>query len=188
MPDFFEVFPILIQKIKFSFTQQESSEIVHSIDQEKLEMNGLIKNGYRSKTNTFLDRKQWLKDIFQKEINTYIDKSGIIPAKISYSWCNIYTDLGLILPHKHEMSLISGVFYPLLRGSNSFFKIRNPCTPFKINEISKKTTKFTLQESTIPIEENLLILFPSWVEHYSDNGADLKYVLSFDTEIDRCRG
>lgn len=189
MTEFLELFPVFVKKIKLeSITQQNLIDITHSIDQEKLEHNSLIKNGHRSKTNTFLDRKIWLKEILQEEVNSYTDYYGTIPSKISYSWCNKYVDRGYILPHKHEMSIVSGVYYPLIKGKDSFLRIKNPCNPFKINEISCRSTQFNRQEFEIPIEENMLIIFPSWVEHYSENYSDIKYVISFDTEIERCPG
>jgi hypothetical protein len=189
MNELLEIFPVLIKKIKLeSVTTRDLADITHSIDQEKLENNNLIKNGHRSKTNTFLDRKLWLKEIFQKEIDCFVDYYGVTPAKISYSWCNKYVNKGYILPHKHEMSIVSGVYYPLIKGTNSFLKIKNPCNPFKINEVCSRTTTFNMQEFEIPIEENMLIIFPSWVEHYSENHADIKYVISFDTEIAKCLG
>jgi hypothetical protein len=189
MNELFEIFPVPIKKITLtSLNQSLIADIVNSIDQEKLENNLLIKNGFRSKSNTFLDRKVWLKEIFQTEINCYTEHCGIIPANISYSWCNKYINKGIITPHKHEMSVVSGVFYPLIRGTRSFLKIRNPCAPFKINEISTRSTKFTEQEFSISIEENMLILFPSWVEHYSENDAEIKYAISFDTEVAKCLG
>jgi hypothetical protein len=171
-----------------SLTQNNITDIIHSIDQEKLENNALIKNGYRSKTNTFLDRKLWLKQVFQEEINKYVDSYGVIPANISYSWCNKYINNGIIVPHKHEMSIVSGVYYPRILGKSSYLKIKNPCNPFKVNEISVKSTKFNMQEFEIPLEENMLILFPSWVDHYSENQSEIKYVISFDTEIATCLG
>jgi hypothetical protein len=76
----------------------------------------------------------------------------------------------------------------LIKGDNVFLKIRNPCNPFKINEITEKTNEFNLQEYAIPIQENMLILFPSWIEHYSENTNEIKYAVSFDTEIIRCLG
>lgn len=189
MDEFLEVFPILIKKVRLqSINSVNLAEIAHSIDQEKIENNNLIKNGHRSKTNTFLDRKLWLKDLFQKEIDSYVTDLGLTPAKISYSWCNKYLEKGFILPHKHEMSVVSGVYYPLIKGEKSFIKIKNPCGPFKINEISVKTTRFNLQELEIQIEENMLIMFPSWVDHYSENYSEIKYAISFDTEIKQCLG
>jgi hypothetical protein len=189
MKEFLELFPVPIKKVKLEAVASNNLyDIVHSIDQEKLENNNLIKNGYRSKSNTFLDRKLWLKEIFQKEIDDFIDDLNLVPAKISYSWCNKYTSKGFILPHKHEMSIISGVYYPLIKGEDSCLKIKNPCNPFKINEVSTKMTKFNMQEFEIAIEENLLVMFPSWVEHYSLNQSDVKYAVSFDTEVKRCLG
>lgn len=189
MNEFLEIFPVPIKQIMLDAVKQSQLlDIINTIDQEKLENNLLIKNGYRSKTNTFLNRKLWLKEIFQTEVDNFTADCGIIPANISYSWCNRYIDKGTISPHKHEMSVVSGVFYPLIRGSGSFLNIKNPCTPFKVNEISTKTTKFTQQEFSISIKENMLILFPSWVEHYSKNEATIKYAISFDTEIVRCPG
>jgi hypothetical protein len=183
MNEFFELFPVAIKKVQLSLTVPNLNEVVHYIDQELLENNSLIKNGFRSKTNTFLDRKLWLKQILQTEVDTFINEIGLIPAEISYSWCNKYLNKGIITPHKHEMSIVSGVYYPLIKGTDSFLKIKNPCVPFKINEIAAKTTKLNLQEFAIPLEDNVLILFPSWVDHYSDNSAEIKYAVSFDTEI-----
>lgn len=184
MQDSFEIFPILIKKIVMNTISNENlSSIAHAIDQEKFTNNALIKNGHRSQSNTFLDRRLQIKELFQNEVDVFLTECGIIPANISYSWCNKYVNKGTITPHKHEMSIVSGVYYPLIKGSDSFLKIRNPCSPFKINEVTASTTKFNLQEFTIPIKENMLILFPSWIEHYSENNSEIKYAISFDTEI-----
>lgn len=184
-----ELFPVPIKIVILdSITQNNITDIIHSIDQEKLENNALIKNGYRSKTNTFLDQKLWLKKVFQEEINEYVNSYGVIPANISYSWCNKYINNGIITPHKHEMSIVSGVYYPRILGKSSYLKIKNPCNPFKVNEITHRSTVFNMQEFEIPLEENMLILFPSWVDHYSENQSEIKYVISFDTEIATCLG
>jgi uncharacterized protein (TIGR02466 family) len=189
MKQLLNIFPIPIKIISLESVFQHSIDrLIHQIDQEKFNPNQLIKKGYQSLSNSFLDKNLWFKQIFQDEVDVFVNEYGIKAAKISYSWCNIYIKGGEIRPHKHEMSVISGVYYPLIKGDNVFLKIRNPCNPFKINEITEKTNEFNLQEYAIPIQENMLILFPSWIEHYSENTNEIKYAVSFDTEIIRCLG
>jgi len=189
MKQLLNIFPIPIKIISLESVCQHSIDLlIHQIDQEKLNLNQLIKKGHRSLSSSFLDRNLWFKQVFQNEVDMFINEYGIKAAKISYSWCNIYIKGGEIRPHKHEMSVISGVYYPLIKGDNVFLKIRNPCNPFKINEITEKNNEFNLQEYAIPIQENMLILFPSWIEHYSENTNEIKYAVSFDTEIIRCLG
>lgn len=140
--------------------------------------------GSRSSSSSFLDNSSVLKDAIQKCVDLYSDQLGLFPCTITYSWCNIYKDGGTIKPHRHELSLISGVFYSKADDHAGELIFDNPCQPFKVNEISTRLTEYNRQAFNFKVSAGDLILFPSWIMHYTENNfSSQRYVVSFDTGL-----
>ena len=54
---------------------------------------------------------------------------------------------------------------------------------YKMHEYSVDINEFSMQEQEIPCTEDLLVIFPSWLEHYSKpNTTDKRYTVSFNTK------
>jgi len=177
------LFPVLVKTYDLhDYNTEEFTKIPALIDNESKIKNGLIENGDRSKSNFFLKKLPNLQGCIQKCIDDYTSTTGLLSCKISYSWCNVYRKAGHIRSHRHEMSLISGVFYPKIYGDGGVFAVDNPCNPFKVNEISEFQTEYNRQNFELGVVEGMLIIFPSWLMHYTvNNTADLRYIISFDT-------
>lgn len=161
-----------------------SSSVIREIDSQTTAHNGLIRNGLRSAGSNFLDNFPDLKLAINNCIDKFTNELGILDCGIKYSWCNKYNKDGKITPHRHELSVLSGAFYPFATGYAGQIVFDNPCGVFKINEVTKDYTEYTRQNFAIDVYPGLLILFPSWLTHYTENNqADERYVISFDATI-----
>ncbi len=140
--------------------------------------------GLRSNSSQFLDSNLGLKTAIQECVDSYNDQLGLYPCEVTYSWCNIYRDGSTIKPHRHELSLISGVFYSKADDNSGELIFDNPCQPFKVNEISTRLTEYNRQAFSFKVSLGDLILFPSWMMHYTENNfSNQRYVVSFDTGL-----
>jgi uncharacterized protein (TIGR02466 family) len=133
--------------------------------------------GYQSNN---LDNNEYTFSLLEN-ISKHVQKvSGIIGIKkpilkLHNFWFNINLKKDFNLPHVHPQSIISGVFYikaPPNCG-NLMLKNRNADLVKSYfdywhleEEKDYDMTAFTSQIWRVVPEENHLILFPSWVEHY----------------------
>lgn len=178
------LFPTVISVFDLNNSEIDFGNIINKIDEESKSHNGLIKNGVRSQQSKFLDLLPELKNSLNNCVLQYTEELGLLDCAISYSWCNIYQKNGNIKPHRHELSVISGAFYPFADGYAGQIVFNNPCGVFKINEVTKHFTEYNRQEFEIDVFPGLLVLFPSWLTHYSENNqAENRYVISFDTTL-----
>ena len=105
------------------------------------------------KTNVLKYSKLYLDNLYQE----YKD------IQIVCSWANIISPKGITIPHHHNNSYLSGVFYfdhnsPIIfekPNNNNFYSIKLDPKPNKPNP----------NFFEIPSEPNLLIIFPSELRH-----------------------
>lgn len=177
------LFPTIINVYNLLDTV-DLTEINLKIEQQEFINNPLINKGLRSRSSFFLDSTPSLQNAIQECIDSYVEQLGLLPCKISHSWCNIYRQSGFIKSHRHEMSLVSGVFYSKVDNSSGEIIFDNPCQPFKVNEMSLRLTEYNRQEFKFNISLGDLILFPSWIMHYTENNlSNNRYVTSFNTGL-----
>ena len=121
---------------------------------------------------------------FQQCIDDYSDKTGYWPSMLSGSWYNILPKGGFTHRHRHEGSVISGAFYwDLPEGDFGNLYMISPLIPYKMCETHLKQTPYTLYEFDVPIKNNHLYIFPSWLEHGSrvNNTNQDRFTVSFNT-------
>lgn len=183
--DSYYLFPTVVSTFNLFDEDIDIDNIIESITQETKGYNGLISKGERSKASNFLNNHKSLKNTIQQCVNSYTTELGLIKNKISYSWCNHYTKEGNIKPHRHELSVVSGAYYPFIDGYGGQLLFDNPGNVFKINEVSQEFNEYNRQNFGVDVYPGLLVLFPSWLTHYSENNqAENRFVISFDTTID----
>ena len=113
-----------------------------------------------------------LKDLLvdvQLSINDYLKTLTLPPTMLSSSWFNILYKGGSVEKHQHadswdnkESSVVSGAYYPYVE--------ENSC-PLLFGDGS-------IKESF----NGLLIIFPSWLEHWTTpNQSDKRITVSFNT-------
>jgi uncharacterized protein (TIGR02466 family) len=126
----------------------------------------------------------------RKDIQQYIDQFaemlGIFPIRLSNNWFNIMEPGGAVYPHRHEGSVISGAYYIRAPEGSSNLYFTSPLKPLRMNEVTQFSNELNLGESPMPMKEDLLILFPSWLEHYTnENNNDKRTVISFNTDYSK---
>ena len=105
---------------------------------------------------------------FQQCCNHFSDKIGNWPVVISGGWYNILPKGGFTERHRHESSVISGAFYvELPAGDFGNFYVVSPLQPYMMCVHNIKETPYGQYFHDVPIKEDHLYLFPSWLEHGS---------------------
>ena len=123
-------------------------------------------------------------DVFHECLNDYNTKIGNYPVILSGSWYNILPKGGYTATHRHESSVISGAFYlQLPEGDFGQFFVVSPLKPYMMCIHNIQPTPYGVYEIDIPIKENHLYLFPSWLEHGSrvNNTEGERITMSFNT-------
>jgi uncharacterized protein (TIGR02466 family) len=146
---------------------------------------GLLENSqssYGQESNVLYDlRMSRLHESIQFCLDDYTSNIGLQPLVVTGSWYN-KMDLGSkVNLHRHEGSVVSGVFYVLAENASPI-KFKNPLYPYKMNDlydnIDSEFSTFGIQ--LIPKTGNL-ILFPSWLEHETNEESGKRCVISFNT-------
>jgi uncharacterized protein (TIGR02466 family) len=94
--------------------------------------------------------------------------------KITQMWGNYMKGRGFISEHNHSNSLVSGIFYlDVSNGSGAtVFTDTYHGIHKMINVPNEKDTRYNSHRFTVNPKNNMLILFPSYLNHYSDPCTD----------------
>jgi len=87
------------------------------------------------------------------------------PLRMKDCWFNIYGPKDGQEPHNHPNSFISGTYYVKAPDGCSGIRFHSPTqdTMFIPPQTSKNELNGTMAE--LPVEDGLLVLFPSWLKH-----------------------
>ena len=180
--------PVYIVKRDSNLTPREEKEV------RKIINDGMYKNEYNSTSDNsyiFNTKLKKIKEFCKQHIKTYV-KEIINPKEgldfyITQSWLNI-TKLGeRHHQHYHPNSIISGVFYVATEEDDTV-TFTDPNDKLK-KQIVFEQKEFNVWNSTIwtfPVNNNELVLFPSWLSHQVDvNGKATtdRISLSFNTFV-----
>jgi uncharacterized protein (TIGR02466 family) len=127
-------------------------------------------------------------------INKVSSDIGIIPElDISNLWININQYNNHNIPHFHHGSILSGTFYVKIPENAGNIKFKNPVAPlmesylnfwhFKESEL--RYLPWLVSNLIFPCEENMMIIFPSWIEHSVDRNLNVnedRISISFNTK------
>ena len=136
------------------------------------------------KTANFLDQKEFklIKQDIQNCIDQYCTKCGLEPAKIAKSWFNIQEEQGYVTEHRHELSIVSGAYYPYCDKDSAPIVFTSPILAPKMAEVHNNTTEFTADKTEFVPRTGLLVLFPSWLYHRSlHNKTKKRLTISFNS-------
>ena len=170
-PGIHGIFPIPV------YSAKRDSNPVTKLEEVQLEniiKEGVTKendgNSQTSNSYIFDTKFQELKEFCILHINTYVEQ--IINPKeeldfyITQSWLNITKPGGYHHEHSHQNSIISGVFY-ISTVEEDRLTFTDPNVKMK-HQIKFKPKEFNIWNSTnwiIPVTNNELLLFPSWLNH-----------------------
>ena len=180
--------PVYITKRDSNLSPREEKEIGKII---KEGMGGNMGNS--STTNGFIfdDKLKEIKQFCEQQLKIYvkevINPKGESNFYITQSWLNITKPGEWHHEHFHANSIISGVFYISTgEGDNITFTDPNQ----KIKDLLKLEHKeFNIWNSTrwfFSVNNNELILFPSWLHHQVDTNEKAttdRISLSFNTFV-----
>lgn len=146
----------------------------------------LVPNGQSSygTENNILnsDELKFLKEKIQECICDYCIRIGIHKVTISNSWFNITKPGGKLNIHRHEGSVVSGAFYPKINNPVTPLRLKSPLLPYKMNELYEHVeTKYATTHNEIEPSQGMLILFPSWVEHETNQEISERITVSFNS-------
>ena len=123
-------------------------------------------------------------NVFHQCLDDYNGKIGNYPSIISGAWYNKLPKGGYTARHRHESSVVSGAFYcQLPEGDFGKFFVVSPLQPYMMCIHNIQPTRYGVYEMDIPIKEDHLYLFPSWLEHGSrvNNTDEDRITVSFNT-------
>ncbi len=147
---------------------------------EKKDIEDIIEEGMRwnegntqSQNSSIFDTRLYnLKEFCEQHIKIYV-KEIINPEEeldfyITQSWLNVVEPAGGINPHWHTNSIISGTFY-ISTVTDDKITFRDPNVKLKEKALiseSKEVNIWNAPEWELPVKNNMLLLFPSWMTHY----------------------
>ena len=177
----YNLFPTLV--VAFDLTDMiDNKKLIESYNgKEHLLVEGPGSSNYNG-GGWNIDDHEGLRDILQDCVDMYIDKLNLSDAFISNSWMNKMDTGGKIKPHRHEGSVVSGAYYPKAGPNSAHLVFHSPISIYRMNDIFKGETKANSYFNYFPAQENILYIFPSWLQHETEvNNTDERYVLSFNT-------
>ena len=185
LPETYDLFPILITKVDISGYDEEDDVIEHILEDRDLGYHGLLQGTAKtSKTRNFLDSYPTLKDQIQLAVNMYTNKVGLLPLKTTEAWYGVYDISGKIERHHHANSQVSGAYYPYVESNHTSIIFDNPTMVLRPTDIFNQSTKYSTVATEIFVKSGDLVLFPSWIYHYTDpNTSGKRCVISFDTQF-----
>ena len=111
-----------------------------------------------------------LKEFIEEHIKIYV-KEVLNPKEkldfyITQSWLNVSIHKHSSYKHSHQNSIFSGVFY-VSTVENDKLVFYDPCTNLKgrIGVEPIEDSGWTSNAWSLSVENNILVLFPSWLEH-----------------------
>jgi len=158
------IFPIAVYRIKLrSLTSSEDAVIKNSVVSDKSLGN---KTSLRSDLLEHESLKD-LKRLFEDNVRVYAEEIIKTDCQlyITNSWKNENHFKEPHSLHNHTNSIISGCYYIDVETSENSISFDRMSLPFTMNFKSKSYTEFNSTEWTVPIENNMLLLFPSSLFH-----------------------
>jgi len=159
--------PVYITKRDLDFSLNEKKDIEDVI---KGGMHRGPSNSASNNTYIFNNKLKEIKQFCEQQIKIYVEKI-INPEKeldfyITQSWLNITKPGEAHHSHYHANSIISGVFYVSTEeDDNIVFGDPNKRLKDMISFKLKEQNPFNSDSWGFPVNNNELILFPSWLEH-----------------------
>lgn len=85
------------------------------------------------------------------------------------AWVNLHEADGYNVPHVHSRCIISGAYYLCVPKGSGGIILEDP-RPQAVFHDLKSVCRLELEEYrvTVPVEEGLLLLFPSWLSHATE--------------------
>ena len=180
--------PVYITERDSNLSPKEEKDI------GKIVKEGMYKNTGNSTSNNnyiFDDKLKEIKQFCEQQLKIYVEK--VISPKeeldfyITQSWLNITKPGEFHHNHSHSNSIISGVFYISTEDDDKItFTDPNRQVKELIKLEQKEYNEWNSNTWFFPVENNELILFPSWLDHQvepNEKATTDRISISFNTFI-----
>ena len=182
-----QLFPTVIMRYDLN-NHPHYSRMLDIVNKTKTEWHAIMKNSestYNESTpNRWLDKMglEPIKATIEDCIQDYCLEYGLPQLAIGNSWMNRVGKGGAVRPHRHEVSVLSGAFYPIADKGSTPLVFKSPLHPYKMYEYTAQETSYNATLMETPCEQGTLVLFPSWLEHYTEeNDTENRVTISFNT-------
>lgn len=173
----FDIFPQAIFYQQLEFDEKHLTELKDDI---KNKVNVELGQHYFYQTSGDLENDQlyWkLKTTVENIAEEFYVEMGYKRTNmfVTQMWGNIMKGNGRISEHYHSNSLVSGVFYVDIdesySGSTVFSEPLNGIQRM-ISIPIDHSTKYNTEKFKINVKKQMLVLFPSYLNHYSEHNVD----------------
>lgn len=125
-----------------------------------------------------------------KELHEYCRFKSDTQLVLNNMWININKKYSYNQNHIHSDSFFSGVFYVKVPEKSGFINFENPSSLQKVfmqqyKHFLNNLNEFTAESWTYSPHPNMMVLFPSWIEHNVDqNLSDSDRIsIAFNTRL-----
>lgn len=192
--------------ITYIFKSFITTELLSSIDNKKLieyaytqksESDGVVRSNVKGWQSNLLIKPNSeitnLVNIVKSNLHDLRNEFGIrddYSFQLNNLWININSKLSFNRPHVHPESTISGVYYVKVpkQSGNIVFNHPSKTQPYHIhNDAIQAPNDINSSTWHITPDAGLLILFPSWLEHYVEpnNNEDDRISIAFNAHIEK---
>jgi len=144
-------------------------------------------SSYKNRQPALLDNPAVcnVREKIEELVNHYAYSNGLDRLQLSNSWFNKMGNGHYLLPHRHELSIVSGALYIDADPGSVGLRFHSPLSIFRMHEGVIYNTESPLSIwKEIPCQTGKLIIFPSWLEHSTlTNHTENRVVLSFNTSF-----
>lgn len=172
---------------QYNVSEYLTEEVAIVLQQMGRSDNILVEGIRGNKNPKTLPECKKLYEVFQDCVDDYSKNIGIKTSYISESWMNILTKGGSVGVHRHYDSVISAAFYPYVEPNSASLVFVSPLEGFRMMEGNASNSdfgKYTSNVHSIEPTTGMLVLFPSWIQHYvPTNKSNLRVTLSFNTKF-----
>ena len=167
----FDIFKTSIWKVKLNLNLSSLKKEIKKIVKKDKGRNISNVGGYQTNNIDYKKHAQLLSlsEIIKVNTRNYRDSVGLNQNfELENMWININKYKDFNKSHLHPYSSISGVFYVKCPKNCGDIVLQNSASDFLYywDPNVKTYTSYTSSDWFIPCENNLLLLFPSYLKHY----------------------
>lgn len=185
--DAYGLFPSLVMVFDLS-DNEHMPTVLHVVEKTKTHAHRIMHNSEstydESMGNNWLDLPALAKfrETCMLCVKEFTRTYGLADLQITNSWMNRVGVGGAVKPHRHEMSVVSAAFYPVADEGSVGLTLKSPLLPLRMNEFNLQETLYNSYDQKMPCKAGTLILFPSWLEHFTEeNTTENRVTVSFNT-------
>ena len=160
------LFPHSVGQFKLNVDNKKILKHIKKLKYKKTHVKYTDSSSLISKDYSVLNQLPLLKKQILKSVQEYSNSHNYFHKKykIQCSWCTLTKEKCFGQFHYHAHSFISGVYYPK-KIKDCSIVFQNPFQNLFWNQDVKEHNYINSTEFTLPIEDNMLLLFHHYIKH-----------------------